>query len=69
MGNLNSEFGHVSVISEGQAVRNSKAITNLGLLLKSNSGGALRGSAGLPNLFLYKWVVFFFKRMILYMLP
>ena len=69
MGNLNSEFGHVSVISEGQAVRNSKAITNLGLLVKSNSGGALRGSAGLPNLFLYKWVVFFFKRMILYMLP
>ena len=53
MGNLNSEFGHVSVISEGQAVRNSKAITNLGLLLKSNSGGALTGSAGLPNLFLY----------------
>ena len=54
MSNLNSEFGHVSVISEGQAVRNSKAITNLGLLLKSNLGGALTGSAGLPNLFLYK---------------
>ena len=60
MDNLNSKFGHVSDISEGQAVRNSKAITNLGLLLKSNSGGALRGSAGLPNLFLYKW--FFFLR-------
>ena len=68
IGNLNSEFGQVSVISEGQAVRNSKAITNIGLLLKSNLGGASRGSAGLPNLFLYKWVVFF-KRMIPYMIP
>ena len=48
MGNLNSEFGHVSVISEGQAVRNSKAITNLGLQVDGPITGARGGGA-------YQW--------------
>ena len=57
MGNLNSEFGHVSFISEGQAMRNSKAITNLGLLLNELK---LRLRSEEFDLFLCKWVSFLF---------
>ena len=55
IGNLNSEFGHVSVISEGQAMRNSKAIANLGLLLNEVK---LRLRFEEFDLFLCKWFFF-----------